>query len=129
MNDVDPGEGWREVGRDEWRRMNPGRGLLLTEEDGDRYWVREEPVPPLPTEPGYYVDTDGCAWRLDTEGAWDDTFGNPMDEGQVQPPLTRYEPRAVTAKAVLDRYEELAPEIGDWGARVQIARDFGVTGA
>lgn len=54
MSGFDPGDGWREVDRDTWRRMNPGKGLMLTEDAGDRYWVREAPAP-LPTRPGYYV--------------------------------------------------------------------------
>lgn len=88
-------------------------------------WGRKPKMPPLPVEPGYYVDEDGCAWRLDTDGEWDDTFGNPLDEfTEPTVPLTRYEPRAVTAKAVLEKVR--------WNTDVShdtlepIAREFGV---
>jgi hypothetical protein len=107
----DPGPGWKLA---DAKEQQNGEELVLFDDNGrrKRVWVREVPVPPLPTEPGYYQAADGSVYRLDTtdeEPVWDDTFGNPQDDAELHRllPFERLEPRATTAKTVLNRVEDM----------------------
>jgi hypothetical protein len=134
MNDYDPGPGWREV--DTSASSAEDHTLRLVERGGRilQAWVREESVSPLPTEPytvirvtsdidelkgDYALGLDRRWWSLG-RGIYIEYFG---------PGLTAFEvlaePRAVTAKAVLDR---IASE--PWAREIDLtkwATEFGVT--
>jgi hypothetical protein len=131
MSGFEPGPGWREVdpedaGHIDLAAMDPETGRVA------RAWVRAEPTPSLPTAPGYYVGVTGGVYRLDVgddEPVWDDTFGNPQDVEDLtrELPLDRLEPRAVTAKAVLDRVRYWTGQLGGSQALIEVvAREFGV---
>lgn len=126
---IDTRDGWREINIGGSEEAHLHAIYQLAEYDREtgelvRAWVR---VPSLPTDPGYYVDADGSAWRLGEDGEWDDTFGNPTSPGAVDPapPLVRYEPRAVTAKIALNAIRAYLPaEQQPWVEHVK--REFGV---
>lgn len=63
MSDFNPGDGWREVGVDE---ANAQESIRHATRDSMRYWVREAPVPPLPTEPYTVIRV---TWREDSDYA------------------------------------------------------------
>lgn len=132
MSGFDPGPGWREVTDSEYRHSLGQPRLLSTDGSqgqGTRYWVREAPVPPLPTAPYTVIrvtwkDTgDQERLVLSDSGTW---WGPLMADG-LRERITSFEvlsePRAVTAKAVIDRVSEMWT--GDeriW----DVAREFGV---
>jgi len=117
VNEFEPGEGWREItfaegcegGREIISYRHPGPGP-----SSYTYWVREDPVRPLPTEPYTVI-------RAALPNGTSDVFiRNELGWyllGEMEAPVhplnfTAFEvlsePRAVIAKAVLDRCEELA---------------------
>lgn len=53
-------------------------------------WRAVGSEPGMPIEAGWYVDDQDNPWRLDSEGIWDDGWGNsgPM-YGYPSPPLRR----------------------------------------
>ncbi len=65
VNDFNPGEGWREVTFD--KAVRPYVASYPDEKTG-RYWVREEPVPPLPTEPWTVIRVN---WKHQVDGSPD----------------------------------------------------------
>ena len=54
--------------------------------------VLEKAAPPLPTEPGHYLDKDGHHWELPSVGELDPYWA----------PYTRLEPVPVTVQKVID---------------------------
>ena len=68
----------------------------------------------LPTEVGFYLSRESKLWTLEVNGYWrdDDDYTKRPDEAEAHAPFTRLEPRAVTAKAVLDRLVDLWPMSG-----------------
>lgn len=109
-----------------------------------RRFVREAPAAPLPTEPGYYVapppsygDTVVVELLHSPAGQWVDAgdrqYLTPEDVRELGP-LVRLEPRAVTARAVLDRVRDtsliqfaVAANPANAAEYDAIAREFGVT--
>lgn len=69
MSDFNPGPGWREVDRDDW--YNASQETLALEkgkhDPAAKYWVHEQPVPPLPTEPYTVIRV---TWDPGHEGDW-----------------------------------------------------------
>lgn len=127
MSDFDPGAGWRA-----WQP-----GTLLPEEHvvyrragfPDRFWVRDVPVPPLPTEPGWYANTKHFgALYLRKDGYWLTASGSTVRPENIHDRnLVLMEPRAVTARAVLDRINQEYPpgSFMDLTGLQSIAREFG----
>ena len=111
MSGFDPGPGWREV---IGTQATPAPCVSYSDGQVVRRWVREAPVPPLPTEPYTVI-------RAALPNGTSDVFiRNELGWyllGEMEAPVhplnfTAFEvlsePRAVIAKAVLDRCEELA---------------------
>lgn len=108
MTAFEPGEGWREVSgtAEEPDLVEYDDGLPV------RLWVRQQPVPALPTEPGYYVaQTPTYGGPVVVEllnrpvGQWVDAGDrNYLDAQDVARlgALERLEKRAETAKVVLE---------------------------
>ena len=144
MTDFDPGEGWRRV-----TAFTGHTGERIQWWSGTEWhnWIREEPVPPLPTEPYTvircsYPTSESVRVRL-PNGTW-----NGQSDDYVRAELTGFEvlaePRDVnderyvkgydaarreTAKAVLDRilpYVDAYYISGDGNPIDEIAREFGV---
>lgn len=132
MNAWTPGPGWREVSG---TAQTPD---LVQYMDGlpIRLWVRESPVPPLPTEPYTVIrpewkngplDSDKL-WVLDEEGLWGAAGWDPSVLADcITGFVVLAEPRAVTAKAVIDRAREHF--LYDDARRYlsNLATEFGVT--
>lgn len=98
---------------------NPNQGWAL--------FVPAPPKPELPTEPGFYLDRMGSVW-VHVEG--DLRFvGAEVERPDLYAPFTKLEPRAVTAKAVLERmasWWEFGPP-KNWADEFDnIAAEFGV---
>lgn len=138
-NTFNPGPGWIQVTEGEYISQGTGHGPRLNMEDGGlgRFWVREPPAPPLPTEPGYYAaqqpsygETVVVELLRMPAGQWVDAGDrNYLDAAAVAAmgPLVRLEPRAVTAKAVLDRVREERPDLtGTMRVVELLACEFGV---
>lgn len=72
----------------------------------------------LPTEPGFYLDPDGDAWVLTTAGEMVILTNGGVPSAATTPfvtnyaPFTRLEPRAETARAVLEALDRVAIPIG-----------------
>ena len=88
-------------------------------------------TPPLPTEPGHYLDFQNDLWTLNSHGARFCYISPGDNEGAAKyGPFVKLEPVAVTAKAVLLRIREVYGEdyIGNenfiWN---RVANEFGVT--
>jgi hypothetical protein len=142
MNDFDPGKGWVNQQFHSLDDEVPRGTVAFREEDGSwSYWVREAPMPPLPTAPYTVIRV---TWRrdfplpggvgptsdrvLDSIGNWQPiTPGGTYRPASLQRDITGFEvlsePRAVTAKAVLD---EVAGWIETTEAYDEVAREFGV---
>lgn len=140
MNDFDPGEGWMNVQLDPSVPLGaaaPGT-VAFREDDGSwSYWVR--PDLELPTEPHTVIRV---AWALDmghsdlvlagTSHKWVNWIsGIGFDPNVLSRRIIGFEvlsePRAVTAKAVLDRVRSREHEfVKDTRVLDGIAREFGV---
>jgi len=85
-----------------------GKYVELIAEEGFTVTVIEKAKPKveLPTESGFYLSRDAKLWTLEVNGYWRDDYDYTRrpDEAEARAPFTRLEPRAVTAKAVLDRF-------------------------
>jgi hypothetical protein len=87
-----------------------GWAIKPLQRDGWNITVIEKATPKveLPSEPGVYTDRGGDMWKLtrndhgDIEFSTEGAFINAATVAAYAP-FTRLEPRAVTAKAVLDR--------------------------
>ena len=140
MSDFNPGEGWREV---RYGAELSGHEHITWDSTGladstARIWVREEPVPPLPTEPYTVIRV---TWKdevtrqlleddlmLDIDGMYWLDAGDEIAPEALTKRIAGFEvlsePRAVTAKAVLDR---IASE--PWAREVDLTKwrcEFGV---
>ncbi|MET0590549.1 MAG: hypothetical protein ABWZ77_05175 [Naasia sp.] len=135
MSDTfDPGPGWREV-----ERVPTSVEDVASARIGGvwHYFAREAPVP-LPTEPGYYLTTEPdygggpvvVELLNSPAGQWVDAGDRQyLNADQVRDmlPLVRLEPRAVTAKAVLDRFYRAWLDDDDVTEAIDIVqREFGV---
>lgn len=137
MSDFQPGEGWREI---DVNTRHTGKDMIAFYPRGEqenRAWVREDPVPPLPTAPYTVIRPNFKDQELTT--GWPEAMllgsdGNWRASGwfRTAPNLAREitgfevlaEPLAVTAKAVLDR---IASE--PWAREVDLSKwrsEFGV---
>lgn len=132
---IDTREGWREGRAD--KAIYPYLVQFNSEGIG-RYWVREEPVPPLPTEPYTVIYTTGAKgysdWALVRRVSedWAELAkGSVFTDEQLLRCITGFEvlsePRAVTAKTVIDyiRMDENVYDI-DEEALTRASREFGV---
>ena len=130
MSDFNPGEGWR-LTSDYEEYRNAEDSIRLDETGaGPRFWVRESPVPPLPTAVnsairaywGSELQTD--LWL--TDFGWVSRLGSVYREADMAQ-LVRYkvlsEPRGVTAKAVI---EYIRDTVGDDYFGTVISDHFGV---
>jgi hypothetical protein len=150
---IDTREGWREATEEDYRDATEWLTAYSKSGGITRRWVREEPVPPLPTEPytavrvkrwtgkehDYLLQPDGKWLLLDGSGR-----GHAVADYTLAEDITSWEllaePRAgavkraeesarrLTAKAVLDRVHELQNGRNGTtdGLLVAIAREFGV---
>lgn len=127
MNGFEPGEGWREVGRDATAER-----MLVLHEAGKptRVWAEDEPVLPLPTEPYTVIRV---TWRdredrspaemTFLDGDWINIHGSAYSSGWLTKIVAGFEVlarpageeavarvedrvRRETAKAVLDYVEQ-----------------------
>lgn len=137
MTGFDPGEGWREVHVEE--ATCGKRTVREFDEEGmtEHVWVREVLVPPLPTEPYTVIRAHwndpafGDVMWLAQDGTWRYGNGDRVHTADPAEGMSGFEvlsePRAVTAKAVLDRVRQFQ-ERGLVGSDLDaIAREFGVT--
>ena len=95
--------------------------LLIDEMD---YRVRLGPkwsfvpdAPELPTEPGYYLDEDGNAWRrLDALGNWHSPWGDQVtsQEAAQYAPFTRLRPESEVAAEVINWIADQRAPFGPW---------------
>ncbi len=151
MSDFDPGEGWREATVDDVNRSKTD-ALIFDGLARKRYWVREEPVPPLPTEND---TTILAAFRLGdftrlhlVDGYWHtviapkeqtwtpdslaksitgfEVLAMPPARVHELPMRTDEQIRRETAKAVLDRVRQARAELRGDATLNRIAREFGV---
>jgi hypothetical protein len=115
MSDFNPGPGWRQV--DKFPGYDHEHVAAVTPQGKSLYWVREPPVPPLPTAPytvirAWWGTDTWSALTLAEDGAWLSARGNAYNDDELAQ-MVRFEvlsePRAVTAKAVLDAIRECAP--------------------
>lgn len=143
MSDFTPGEGWREMNADE-RYEGPRRDQLMwtgTAVGDVRYFVREEPMPPLPTADGTVIDVvwsdhgrertynrltlASNRWWPITNGDW---HGPHFLVERIRSFEVVSEPRGVTAKAVIARVRERERAfVQDTRVLGEIADEFGVT--
>lgn len=144
----DPGDGWRRASHEEW--VEADVSLALNERGGGvTYWVREAPVPPLPTEPYTVIRVEwkeglrrdarelvrwSATWESEDNLLAPEELANRITGFEVlaEPCSQHYghedieEARRETAQAVLDRaLEEHARDENGWHDRV--AREFGVS--
>ena len=144
MSDTfDPGPGWRKTDGFEADNVKSGpdpRVVEFWDGRGWTYWVREVPVPLLPTQPYTVIRVtwdDGAETTEDLILSEDDGWVNlANDHPLALGPMISFEilsePRAVTAKAVLlAAWDEIRGDDslgGDvWDAFGGTAREFGVT--
>lgn len=142
MNDWTPGEGWREVDVNGEEAQYVVYGLAEYDQDTGaikRAWVREEPVPPLPTVPYTVIrvqqknEAAPAVLTLADDGYW--YLLEPHTVRHSARELSRIvdsfevlaEPRAVTAKALLAEarayvFQALAEDI----SFEHIAKRYGV---
>ncbi len=130
----DPGPGWDDVTDTiEWESAE----LVQCEPDGGepiRWWNPSDRRPPLPTEPFtvILVTPGDDVWLRTFGGGWAavglTNIRGPLDPARVTSFEILSEPRAVTAKAVLDRVREERPDLtGTMRVVEELAREFGVT--
>lgn len=83
--------------------------------------------PPLPTEPGYYLDKDEELWQLVSGGDWKFLLDSFVTGPQYFLPFTKLEPVTETARKVLARVATIAWADG-FANDLKALRDyFGVT--
>jgi hypothetical protein len=141
MSDFDPGPGWREVTEREWLSTPIDADHLELASNGKiRHWVREVPVPALPTAPYTVIrvtwrddqrDPDEYALMVGTgTGKWAylltdaGTFSSDVLATLITSFEVLSEPRAVTAKAVLDHiWNENGGPVNGY---VDLAKHYGV---
>jgi hypothetical protein len=84
-----------------------GWPIRSLEREGFTITVIEKAKPKVvpPTDVGFYLSRESKLWTLEVNGYWRDDYDYTRrpDEAEAHAPFTRLEPRAVTAKAVLDR--------------------------
>lgn len=85
-----------------------GRSPEELEQFGFTVETIERATPPLPTEPGFYLNRRKELWTLENNGSWRNDYDDPESPAAVfnSAPLTRLEPVADTAKKVLDALSE-----------------------
>jgi hypothetical protein len=97
-------------------RSNLGGGLYLPimrgaiyldtlERGGWTLTVLEKAAPPLPTEPGWYLDKYDDIWGVSAEGRFGyrgRTWAQPGEDVTAYAPFTRLEPVPVTVQKVID---------------------------
>lgn len=146
MSDFDPGPGWRELPPDgQMDETLDGRDLLSMGIYGGgsihRWWARESPVPPLPTEPYTVIRvtwrdpeylTGSHIYTLSSDRYWcpQNRHAEAERPDGLAALITGWEPlaepRKVTAEAVLDRLPHLdatGAQLAEWAEN--IAREFG----
>lgn len=140
MNDLNPGAGWRKAGEREIGPDDDYIAVSMRQRGQVRhdYYVPDDPVPLLPSEPGYYVperpNYGGGAVVVELlhspTGQWVDAGDRQyLVEADVVElgTLVRLEPRAITAKAVLERVRENGFGVpGAGGIYDKLALEFGV---
>jgi hypothetical protein len=151
------------VAESDWSTVKVGQTVHLTNADGEVtfevrflaegglkggkawYWgeawslfVEAPATPPLPTEPGWYIDRDDGVWCLHEGSLW--LYNNYTNSDPKRfAPFTRLEPAPETAQKVLEDVRALSEaastyeigglpvyEISEHQIRT-IAADFGVT--
>jgi hypothetical protein len=143
MSDFDPGEGWRSIGKN----LIPEGAESIVHATGPTEWtawVREDPKPPLPTARYTVIlvnwkdesDTSPVLIRLGspTRPQWLTDAGEIVGNADwVERHITGFEilsePRAVTAKALLEEVREYLPLGFDDPSQHQLdllADEFGV---
>jgi hypothetical protein len=135
MSDFNPGPGWRDIGK---QQIPEGAESIvhMTGPNQWQAWVREETVPPLPNGEGYYViqvteSEEPALWGqvLFGEGElgyWANskhTLGPGAARLRIKAFEVLSEPRAVTAKAVLNRVRDYTDAAK---AARKLEREFGV---
>lgn len=128
MNDTfDPGPGWRPLADDEILDEH-AESLTWGNAYSRLAWTREAPVPPLPTAPYTVIRVpSGQEWWRDLRGNWRDLVnGELVSFLGVTSFEVLSEPRAVTAKAALDRAAMSLEANGAIPDFRDVAREFGV---
>jgi hypothetical protein len=136
MSDFNPGPGWREVDPTETSGREVVSHFPVGAKAG-RYWVREAPVPPLPTAPYTVIsvtestdpDLRGQVLTFDGAGYWSNsghTLGPASMARRVQAFEVLSEPRATTAKAVLDRISAFELPLAVEPVLITVRDEFGV---
>ena len=123
MSDWEPGPGWRKASP--WEDRSNGSIRYGRPGREPQWWVPLD----LPTEPGLYLDKNGTVMRLDGAG-WassialgnDTSYHKPIEEYAHLAPFHKLEPRAETAKAVIETLKKRGVRTGAFGPTL---RDFG----
>lgn len=87
------------------------------EANGYKVTVLEKAAPPLPTEPGHYLDKDGDHWELPRIGELDPRYA----------PYARLEPVPVTVQKVIELLESAKIIQSDGEVARSIREIFGVS--
>jgi hypothetical protein len=90
--------------------------------------VIEKAKPPLPTEPGWYVDGQNDAWLLNNSGYWY-CAASPGDDPAQYAPFTKLEPVAETARRVVAKVRSVyfTDDPTFWGNLDAVEEHFGAT--
>ena len=117
-----------------------GAGVLSAVDQGFTLSLVEAATPPLPTEPGVYLDKWGDTWQLSEETRafaerWflgSDFMTHNVARGYA--PFTKLEPVPDTAKKVIDLLETVGADLGNqprytvgYGLADLLREEFGVT--